>query len=217
MANTTNIGNAFLLLVLLIAGIVAITIKVKKSTRTIPVQIQHTIKDIEVNGMKYSPTMRSIRLSIQKLQDDNILTLTLVKGILPNPILGQTSITINETGKIEAKIVLDVDDALLAGDQVEPLLGHELKHVWDALFLYDKNPYASVGKFIETANEQKRTLYRDREVESSAINTEDLIRKELINSKSPNFALLPNSRSQADVLYNNKVKLNPSLTSIVNQ
>lgn len=212
--NNSNTGGVILIVVLLVLGAYLYSLKTKNKP-TIPA-IPNTIvlETAEQTGVKYSPTMASIRKDLQKLQDDGTLIMTVKPGKLMNPILGQTSIIINADGKVEATIVMDVEDAILAGDSAEPLLGHEFKHVWDALFLYDKtSPYVSATKFIETANKQKNnnTLYRNREVESSAIGIEDIIRKELIRSGNATFAKLPDSRQSADNRYAEKVKFNPQL------
>ena len=216
MSNNNNASGGLLLILLILLGVFYYNIKRKKDlVPPVPVvSLEEKMTNAEANGVKFSPTMASIRKDLQKCQNDGILILTIKPGKLTNPILGQTSISIDAEGKVEATITMDVEDAITAGDMEEPLLGHEFKHVWDALFLYDKaNPLISVTKFIETANKQKNnnTLYQAREVESSAIGIEDTIRKELISSNNTIFAKLPRSRQAADLLYSQKAKTNPSI------
>ena len=211
---STKSNNGILLAILIAVGIAALIIRTQNKTPTVIVEPQVALKEAEINGIRYSSIMANIRRDIQKLQDDGTLTLTIRPGKLTNPILGQTSVIINNAeGKIECTVVMDIEDAVRAGDRVEPLLGHELKHVWDALFLYDKtDPYTSAAKFIETANRQKgNTLYKEREVESSAIGIENSIRKELKATKNPIFSSLPESREAADVMYANRSKVDINL------
>jgi hypothetical protein len=214
MSNNNNSTSGFLVGVLVIVALLAYSTK-HKQPKTV-IDSQAIIREAEVNGVRYSSTMARLRADIQKLQDDGIVELSINNGKLSNPILGQTSIIINSDNKIEASIVIDVEDAVRAGDRVEPLLGHELKHVWDALFLYDKTDnYVSVSKFIATANNEKTKLYRDREVESSAIGIEDSIRHELVSSKNDIFKHLPKTRQEADVLYAERSKIDPTLKSVL--
>ena len=213
--SNNNSTNGFLLVILLVLlGILVYNVKHKKSVPVPIVSTTEMLSNAETNGIQYSPTMASIRRDLRRLQDDGTLLLSIKPGKLINPILGQTSISIDSDGKIEASIVMDIEDAVTAGDMGEPLIGHEFKHVWDALFLYDKtNPYSSVVKFVETANKQKNdnVLYHSREVESSAIGIEDVIRKELIRSGNPSFSKLPASRQEADTKYAERAKFNTSL------
>ena len=211
MSNKNNVSGPLMLVLLIGLAIVYYTLKQKKEPPVPEIPIEVQLVNARDNGIKYSPTMASIYKDLKKLQDAGILVLTVTPGKLPNPILGQTSINIDSDGKIEASIIMDVGDAIVAGDMEEPLLGHEFKHVWDALYLYDKNPITSTAKFIDTVAKQKNTAYQAREVESSAIGIEDIIRKELINSNNPAFSKLPRSRQAADLLYNQKAKTNPSI------
>ena len=210
----TRSNNGFLLGVLLIISILALLTKNHKSVENPQAVIIGTITE----GTQYSSTMKYIYDEIKKLQTSGNLILTITPGKLPSPILGQTTLDIDDSGKIiTAKIVLDIDKAEKAGDRLEPLLGHELKHVWDALFLYDKtSPIESTRKFISAANiDSKTKLYKDRGVESSAIAIEDIIRKELINSKNKDFIDMPSSRQAADEKYAIRSDMYPLLKSIL--
>lgn len=205
-------SNGALLGILLVLLVIAVISKTFKSAPKISPEVILTTSTESV--VKHSNTLASIYKDIQKVQAENKLDLIIRNGKLTNPILGQTTVNLNEEGKIVCVITMDVEKAEAAGDKVEPLLGHELKHVWDALFLYDtKDPYVSAAKFIEAANVGKKNLYKDREVESSAIGVENTIRKELILSEDPEFSNLPKTRDAADMMYANKSKINSSLKS----
>jgi len=212
--STKSSNTGLILAIILVIGLIVLVSRNIKSTTQDLITQQVNLQEVEQLGVKSSGTMSNMRKDIQTLQNEGKLELTISHGKLTNPILGQTKINISSEGKITCDIVLDVEDAVRAGDRVEPLLGHELKHVWDALFLYDKkDPFISVAMFIKIANDEKNKLYRDREVESSAINVEDVIRQELKASKNPAFDNMPKSRTEADVLYNRKSKLDLSLKS----
>jgi len=214
MAKSNN--NGFLLGVLIVVALVAAFIKNYKPAP--PINAEVVLNEAAVLGPECSGTMFNIRKEIKDLQQVGVLNLTIKPGNLVSPVLGETHVNINSDGIIECTVIIDVEDAIAAGDRVEPLLGHELKHVWDALFLYDKkDPFASASKFISTANEEKSRSYKNREVESSAIGIEDIIRKELILSKNPAFRRLPVSRADADILYAQRAKVNPSLKGVLKQ
>jgi hypothetical protein len=212
MANRNSSSTGILLAIAVVIGLIVLITKQKGPSTQVLIKEQIDLVAVEKNGVINSPTMSKIRSDIQKLQDAGIVELSISAGTLPNPILGQTKININSEGKIVCSIVLDVSDAVKAGDRAEPLLGHELKHVWDTLYLYDKkDPFASALIFIQTVANQTKVLYHDREVESSAIGIENIIRQELKASKNPIFTNMPASREAADALYVQKSKIDPSL------
>lgn len=214
MSDKTN--NMVLLGIIAVIGVMALVTKFYKQSSP-KVDSAIVLTNAQQLGVDCSPTMANIYKEVKALQLEGKLDLKIAAGPLPSPILGQTSVRLGGDGdgnKIICSIVIDVDKATLAGDMVEPLLGHELKHVWDALFLYDKtSPYTSAAKFIEAANDGKKILYHSREVESSAIGIENNIRKELLLSGNKFFDNLPKTREDADVVYLSRSKIHPSLKS----
>jgi hypothetical protein len=214
MSDKTN--NTTLLIIIAVICVMALVTKFYK--QNLPkVDSTITLAHAQQVGVDCSPTMAKIYKEVKALQLDGKLDLKISSGPLPNPILGQTSICLggeSESNKIVCSIIIDVEKATLAGDMIEPLLGHELKHVWDALFLFDNtSSYISTAKFIETANDNKKILHHSREVESSAINVENSIRKELLLSGNKIFDNLPKTREAADIVYSNRSKIYPSLKS----
>lgn len=212
-------GTGLILLVVLVVGLLILVIKHSKSSPNntqVLIAQQVNLPVVEANLLNNSATAAKIRKNIQDLQDTNIIDLIIKVDKLPNPVLGQTSISISPEGKIICVILLNVETAVRAGDRVEPLLGHEFKHVWDTLYLYDKkDPYNSALTFIQTVKDQAGVLYANREVESSAINIENLIRQELKKSKNPLFTEMPETRYDADILYVKRSQFDPTLKKVL--
>jgi hypothetical protein len=195
----TNSSKSNLILIVILAILLGITFGVKKkSTSPIPPEVVMTTATQAV--LTYSPTASSMWKDISALQRENKLELTIKDGDLHGNILGQTSISL-ATDKIICNIIIDTNKARFSGDRVEPLLGHELKHVWDALFLYDKkNPITSTELFLAIVDRDKQIIHNNREVELSAITTEDKIRTELLKSGA-DFNGMPPSRAEADIKF----------------
>ncbi|MCI4435960.1 MAG: hypothetical protein JHC33_04015 [Ignisphaera sp.] len=207
----TNSSKGNLLLVVVLAVLLGIVLVVKRKPSVPPVPPEIVIINAEQSMLTYSPTAAIMWKDISALQREDKLILTIKDGDLHGNTLGQTSINIVDN-KIICNITIDTDKAKLAGDLVEPLLGHELKHVWDALFLYDKkNPVASTEAFIATVYRDKEIVHNNREVELSAIAAEDKIRSEFIESGNTVFNGMPTSRAMADIKFTTRSKYEPSL------
>ena len=204
-------GNEVLLVILLLAGVMLVALKVKKQGLTIQrpgiITQQTILSAAEIHGMQYSPTMAKLRKDLQALQDSGYFKLIIKVGKLPTPVLSQSTFSIiNDV--IECTVLVDTESIAKAGDRSEPILGHELKHIWDVLFLFDKsNPVKSVIKYLGT----EKSLKLDRELEEMAVCAEDSIRRELKNSGNDLFLKMPKSRSEADILYNNMLN-KPSIS-----
>jgi hypothetical protein len=205
----TNSSKGNLLLIVILAALLGIIFVVrKKSTPPIPPEVVMTTATQAM--FTSSPTASSMWKDISALQRENKLELTIKDGDLPGNTLGQTSISLT-TDKIICNIIIDTDKARLAGDRIEPLLGHELKHVWDALFLYDKkNPITSTELFLAIVDRDKQIVHNNREVELSAITTEDKIRTELLKS-GPAFDGMPPNRAMADIKFTTRSRSDNSL------
>lgn len=201
MSNNTK-GN--LLLIVMLTALL-ITVFVVNKNKKPPVLPEIVMTQATQTVLEFSPTASSMWKDISTLQRENKLDITIKDGDLSGNVLGQTSINI-ENDKIICNIIIDVDKARLAGDRVEPLLAHELKHVWDALFLYDKkDPKVSTSIFITTVERDKQISHNNREVELSAIATEDKVRAEL--SKVSGFFGMPTTRAMADIKFTTRSKI----------
>ena len=208
--NKNNIAG-MVIGIILAAGLVAVVSKTFHTAPVIKKDPDILLIEAKPLGVQNSHTMATIYSDIEKVNSTGILSLVIFNHKLDANTLGQTQITLSNN-KIICTVSIDVDKALRAGDRLEPLLGHELKHVWDALFLYDnKDPMKSAQLFIDSANASKVVTYKNREVEASAIKVEDTIRKELIESKNEAFLHLPESRQAAEALYSFRSKVDATL------
>lgn len=209
MGTNSSKGNLILVVILAILLVTVLVVKNKPSAPPISPEVAMTVAG--QNILSCSPTASATWKDISALQRENKLDLTIKDDDLGGNTLGQTSITVTDN-KVVCVIIIDSGKATKSGDKIEPLLGHELKHVWDALFMYDKkNPIVSAENFIATVYRDKEMVHNSREVELSAIAYEDKVRLELLKSGNTAFNGMPNSRAMADIRFTNKSKLDPSL------
>jgi hypothetical protein len=73
-------------------------------------------------------------------------------------------------------IQVDVSKVNRSRDQLEPVIGHEIGHVYDAYFKY------GIPKFLELIKEESTLPWGSRTLEQSAIVFENSIRLELHQS-----------------------------------
>lgn len=85
---------------------------------------------------------------------------------------GRTTITTTS-----ATVLIDIDKVAKNRDRLEPVLAHELFHINDA-----KNVYG-FDKFFSLVEEDKNLSWWNKRVEISAYTQEDLLRKELIQTR----------------------------------
>ena len=193
-------GNGILIIVLAIVILLLVVRKVNLHTGP-KLTVEQQLVDSTQTALKFSSTTNDMWVNISQAQRENKVSLTINSGKLPGYVFGQTTIYFQE-GKPHCDIIIDVDKTAAVGDKIEPLLAHELKHVWDALFLYDKTDInSSVTKFLAIVDRDKKTIHNSREVELSAISVEDTVRKELLHSGATAFNDMPGSRALADIRF----------------
>ena len=203
--------NSILFIILIIMASLWFFIKPHK-TAPVP-SYTASLVFAEAAGIQNSKTMASLRKDLQNLQDSGKLDLIIRTGKLPPAVEGQATISVIGD-VIEALVVIDTDNIAKVNDNIEPALGHEFKHVWDALFVYDKDPQKSVKRYSSLDQVgRKEEDYEDRKVEYSAILTEDVIRKELKNSGNIMYINMPKSREELDSRY--KIKPNLTLKTVI--
>ena len=110
---------------------------------------------------------------------------------MPGEILAQT--TINEGN---ATIIVDVSKVNKTHDRLEPVIGHELYHIWEAYFVY-----GGVENFSDiVAKEKPISVWQNRSYEKSTIQRENNLRKSLKTSYPNEF----NTMSLTRELQNSK-------------
>jgi hypothetical protein len=193
-------GNGILIVVLAI--VILLLVVRKANLHPGPkVTVEQQLVDATQTALKFSSTTNEMWTNISQAQRENKVVLTINNGKLAGYTFGQTTIYFQE-GKPHCDIVIDVAKTEAAGDEVEPLLAHELKHVWDALFFYDKvDINSSVSKFLAIVDRDKKIIHNSREVELSAIAVEDVARRELLHSGATQFNGMPGSRALADIRF----------------
>lgn len=88
----------------------------------------------------------------------------------------------------EPSIILDLQAIASYGDWPEPVLAHEIGHVYDAYYTY------GVARFIEIVNAELQLPWHLRTVEKSAIAREDAIRAELRKDHPKLYSGMPRTR-----------------------
>lgn len=195
MADGSKSNMLLAILVLILASLAVL--RVTKNNDIEPRQREAINKDNKVasslqKGIKNSSTLSSLWKELTLLEHENKIQLILLENSLTGGVVGETSFKIVENSKIIITIKIDSSKIIKSGDFIEPVLGHELKHINNVLFLYDKRDIiTSVSTFLNKGSH--------KEIEASALTTEDVIRKELLNSGS--FPNIPITRMDADIRY----------------
>ena len=210
MGTNSSKGNLLLVGILVVLLGAFLIVKLRKPSVP-PVAPDVAMSNATQSLLTFSPITSAMWKDISVLQREDKVEITIKDGDLGGNTLGQTSINI-AGNKVVCVITIDTDKALAAGDKIEPLLGHELKHIWDALFLYDKKNYLdSAAQFIATVDRDKQIVHNSREVELSAIATEDKIRAELLKSGNATFNGIPSTRAMADIRFTTRAKVNNNI------
>jgi len=106
--------------------------------------------------------------------------------------LGQTAIYAD--GSFTIKI--DVEDVKRCYDRLEPVLAHEIFHVWQATVK------STPEQFIEMVNREKATTdWSHRTFEIEAVAWENVIRKELLEANPKEFSGMPETRELTNARY----------------
>lgn len=134
---------------------------------------------------------RSPDIAIKLNEVGRHTTITLTAKDLPGDILAQTRIT---TGS--AEITVDVRKVKLRRDRLEPVIGHEIYHVWEAYYVY-----GGVDSFCTIVNTEKPTKnWWDRSYEKTAIVRENSLRQYLKEHYYKDYVSMSSTRE----LQNNK-------------
>ena len=95
---------------------------------------------------------------------------TIKAGELAGEVLAQTKVM--ESG---AEITVDVRKVNAHNDRLEPVIGHEIYHIWEAYYVYGGvDPFSQL-----VANEKPINNWQDRTFEKSAIARENELRRYL--------------------------------------
>lgn len=152
------------------------------------------------DGLKYSGTMDVLWRDLELLKQNKVLELTITDSRLVNTDVGVFDINLNISNKVIVNILIDTEKIISYGDRIEPVLGHQLKHVHEALFKYDKkDPRESVRKFIARDDNNKDIIKSNAEMEVFTIQAENDIRKELAGIKQ--YSSIPKTREEAKLNY----------------
>jgi len=122
---------------------------------------------------------------------------------LEGSTLGRTSIKVSLLDNepiVEARVWVDVDKIRNHQDHLEPLIAHEIFHIWDACYQYDSQLIFSAAKFMELVELARHQEWADRPHEKKAVSFENQVRAELI-SKYSEFKHTARTREQASQRY----------------
>lgn len=110
----------------------------------------------------------------------------LMPGKLDGDTLAQTRVNIEGP----AEILVDLDKVAKVHDRLEPVIGHELYHIWEA-----KQIYGGPAKFLELVKSEKaKTDWHNRVYEQSAIKRENDLRLYLISTYPKEYSSMAKSR-----------------------
>jgi hypothetical protein len=119
------------------------------------------------------------------------LTCKVVKASLEGDVEARTHISETEDPWIEVDVFKVVTQKR---DRLEPVLGHEIGHVYDAYFVY------GVADFQAIVAREAQLPWDQRTVEKSAIAREDLIRQQLLRDHPEEYKHMPATRERQNQL-----------------
>lgn len=144
--------------------------------------IPHSIR-LETATVNVTKQSSDVQLKLMAIQSKTNVIIT--NDTLPGEVLAQTSI--NEDA---STIIVDVDKVTLKKDRLEPVIAHEIFHVWEAYYIY-----GGIDKFTVLVNSEKETsIWENRSYEKTAIARENALRKYLKDSFSKEYRSMPITR-----------------------
>ena len=132
----------------------------------------HRLEQSRLELVLESPDIADKMKAIQAVTD-----VVLTSGTLEGTTLAATTISIDGS---DATIIVDVDKVEKTHDRLEPVIGHELYHVWEAYYVY-----GGPDKFCNLVTSEKPIKqWYDRTYERSAILRENQLRS-FLKAKFP--------------------------------
>lgn len=116
--------------------------------------------------------------------NDKHKSIVIKNATLPGDIEATTTISDYSDPVIE----VDVFKVLQKHDRLEPVIGHEIFHVYSAYYLY------GVQEFQQIVAREANLPWEERTVEKSAIEQEDIIRTQLIMHNPSRYKGMPLTR-----------------------
>jgi hypothetical protein len=164
--------------ILIVLGVIVLGAAIYYGIKHPGLTPEQKLEQAQTNLFNDAPRVKTLYTSLMK--DYQII-------IKPEQLTGDTEgrTVITETS---ATVSIDVNKVAKKHDRLEPVLAHELFHISDAKLVY------GFDKFFALVEADKSKNWWDREVEISAYNQEDDLRKELI--KTGKYGGMASTRKQ---------------------
>lgn len=168
---------------LIIISIILIGIGIYYGNKNI-ISDEKKIENAFNNLLDKSPDNRKIFEEITK----NNITIEFKPGNLQNDDLGKTIIFDNNNSNGHASVTIDLNRVFEKRDRLEPIIAHELKHIYDAYFIF------GFKRFNELVLNEKDVNWWNRTLEKSAISFEDQTRQFLKTNYQNEFKGMSHKR-----------------------
>lgn len=162
----------------------SITAKVKKIFA--PIDYQKMLDKAIENLLSDSQTINRMYTDIQLTKK-----MTIVLAELEGDVEARTHLTVDAEPWIE----VDVRKVSKLRDRLEPVIGHEVGHVYDAYYKF------GVSNFIEIVSNETKMPWDQRTVEKSAIVFENQIRAELLRDHPAEYRGMAPTRERQNATH----------------